>query len=357
MMDRRGFLRGSLAAAAVAGVGVSTRGATAAPSAASAAQLALGPVQHVVAIVVDGLTSSVIAKMPAVNTPGLTRMRRFGATTLNARTLTEKVSTLPNHASMLTGRPARLEDGGHGVVYGNDERQNTIHDAAGEYVPSVFDVVHDRGLRTELYASKSKFAFFDRSWNGTTAEAPPVGVQSGDKIDLYGYGEPDEITDWLVSSLTGSAAPAFAMMCLEQTDEAGHIFGFETAAYRQAVRQADAQIMRVLDTVASDTVLRGNTVVVVVSDHGGYDKGHVDPTKLRNFKVPFLVWGAGVARGADLYALNAGGRRDPGTSQPPYDATVAPIRVAEVANLTTHLLGLPVVPTSRIGSGPALRTR
>lgn len=355
-MDRRDFLRGSLAAAAVAGVGVSTRGAAAAPSAAasaSAAELAPGPIQHVVAIVVDGLTSSVIAKMPAANIPGLTRMRRFGATTLNARTLIEKTSTLPNHASMLTGRWA-AGLGGHGVVYGNDERENTIHDAAGEYVPSVFDVVHDGGLRTALYASKSKFEFFNRSWNGDYGAPDDDGR---DKLDIYDYGEPDEITDRLVSSLTGSTPPAFAMMCLEQTDEAGHIVGFETAAYRSAVRQADAQIMRVLQAVAGDAVLRGNTVVVVVSDHGGYDKGHVDPTKLRNFKVPFLIWGAGVARGADLYALNAGGRRDPGTSQPPYDAAVAPIRVAEVANLTTNLLGLPVVPTSRIGSGPALRTR
>lgn len=352
-MDRRNFLRGSLAAAAVAGVGVSTRGTAASPE----APLTPGPIQHVVAVVVDGLTSSVIAKMPAVNIPGLTRMRRFGATTLNARTLIEKTSTLPNHASMLTGRWA-AGPGGHGVVYGNDERENTIHDAAGEYVPSVFDVVHDRGLRTELYASKSKFEFFNRSWNDAYGAPDTVGDDNGhDKLDIYDYGEPDEITDRLVNSLTGSTPPAFAMMCLEQTDEAGHIEGFESAAYRGAVREADAQIMRVLQAVANDTVLRDNTVVVVVSDHGGYDKGHVDPTKLRNYRVPFLIWGAGVAGGADLYALNAGGRRNPGTSQPSYDADVAPIRVAEVANLATHLLGLPVVPTSRIGSGPALKTR
>ena len=350
-MDRRDFLRGSLASAAVAGIGVSTSGTAAAMRAGS------GPVRHVVTIVVDGLTSSVIAKMPATNIPGLTRMRRFGATTLNARTLIEKTSTLPNHASMLTGRWAQLP-GGHGVVYGNDERENTIHDAAKEYVPSVFDVVHDRGLRTELYATKSKFEFFNRSWNESYGDPDTVGDNNGrDKLDLYRYGEPDEVTDWLVSSLTGSTPPAFAMMCLEQTDEAGHIHGFESAAYRRSVQQADAQISRVLQAVANDTVLRGNTVVVVVSDHGGYDKGHVDPTKLRNFRVPFLIWGAGVARGADLYALNSGGRRDPGTRQPAYSAKVAPIRVAEVANVATNLLGLPVVPTSRIGNGPALKVR
>jgi len=350
-MDRRDFLRGSLASAAVAGIGVSTSGTAAAMRAGS------GPVRHVVTIVVDGLTSSVIAKMPATNIPGLTRMRRFGATTLNARTLIEKTSTLPNHASMLTGRWAQLP-GGHGVVYGNDERENTIHDAAKEYVPSVFDVVHDRGLRTELYATKSKFEFFNRSWNEQYGDPDTVGDNNGrDKLDVYRYGEPDEVTDWLVSSLTGSTPPAFAMMCLEQTDEAGHIHGFESAAYRRSVQQADAQISRVLQAVANDTVLRGNTVVVVVSDHGGYDKGHVDPTKLRNFRVPFLIWGAGVARGADLYALNSGGRRDPGTRQPAYSAKVAPIRVAEVANVATNLLGLPVVPTSRIGNGPALKVR
>jgi hypothetical protein len=65
------------------------------------------------------------------------------------------------------------------------------------------------------------------------------------------------------------------------------------------------------------------------------------------------VWGAGVADGADLYALNTD-RAAPGTGRPAYSATRQPIRNAEAANLVTELLGLPAVPGSRINAAQTL---
>ena len=72
-----------------------------------------------------------------------------------------------------------------------------------------------------------------------------------------------------------------------------------------------------------------------------------------NYRIPFLVWGAGVARG-DLYDLNAG-YRDPGTKRPSYAARRQPVRNGDVANLATGLLGLKPVPGSELDADQSLQ--
>ena len=69
-----------------------------------------------------------------------------------------------------------------------------------------------------------------------------------------------------------------------------------------------------------------------------------------------MVWGIGVARGTDLYALNPGDRRDPGVGRPTY-AGVQPIRNGEVANLVLDLLDLPSVPGSTTNAWQGLSVR
>lgn len=72
-----------------------------------------------------------------------------------------------------------------------------------------------------------------------------------------------------------------------------------------------------------------------------------------NYTVPFMAWGAGVAIGADLYELNPD-RLDPGPTQPPYTASLAPIRAAEAANLALDLLGLEPLPASQFDADHSL---
>ncbi len=303
-------------------------------------------VTMVLAISVDGLSTRAIRDLGPKKTPALHRMMAEGAGTLNARTEREQTRTLPNHTGMLTGRRIEAARGGHGITY-NTDRGSTVHKAAGRYVPSVFDVVHDRGGRTALFAAKTKFRTFDRSWN--TSGAPDlVGRDHGKaKIDRVRI---DANNLRLVNSVRAElqrSPRSFTFLHLSLPDAAGHEDGFTSPQYRRAVQQADARVGRVLRTIAARPALRDHLLVVLTADHGGVSgKSHSDETRLDNYRVPFLVWGPGVARGADLYALNPQ-RRDPGTARTSYSGR-QPVRNGDVANLVTDVLDRPAVGGSEL---------
>jgi hypothetical protein len=90
--------------------------------------------------------------------------------------------------------------------------------------------------------------------------------------------------------------------------------------------------------------------VILSADHGGTGTGHDDPANAANYTIPFFVWGEGVQPGADLYALNAGTRANPGSGRPSYTAAVQPIRNGDGGNLALAALALPAVPGSSINA-------
>ncbi len=227
-------------------------------------------------------------------------MLRHGASTLNARTLREKTQTLPDHTSMLTGRTATGNQG-HGVIVNHDPG-GTVHQAAGHHISSMFTVVHDRGGSTALYASKSKFALFDRSWNARSGGRDRVGTNNGrDKIDRYHHASEEQLVDRLVHRLR-QRPDSLSFLHLALPDEVGHHDGFGSRQYLRAVQRVDALLGRILRTIAHRPALRRHATVILTADHGGSGTGHRDPTRRAHFTIPFLVWGAGVADGADLYS-------------------------------------------------------
>ena len=335
---------GSVIAAAL--VGLLTGVLVPAPSAASVPE-----VDHVVLVSVDGLNPEAIRRLGRSGAPTFHRLMDQGAFTLNARTVHESTQTLPNHTSMVTGRPVTAT-GGHRVTF-NEDNGSTVHVRAGSYVAGIFDVVHDNGGRTALYSGKDKLDFLDRSWNGTNGAVDRTGVNNGrDKIDVYRRSTPGVLTDALIAALR-SSPPALAMIHYRGPDGVGHAQGYMSQAYLNEVSNTDRMIGRVLDTIAGSPSLAASTVVVLTSDHGGLGTSHANAALAVNYTIPFFVWGPGVDAATDLYALNAD-RAAPGTSRPTYTAVPQPIRNAEAGNLIAELLGLSAVPGSRINSAQTL---
>ena len=321
-------------------------------------------VRTVIHVSVDGLRPDAVTRQLGA-LPAFARLRAQGAFTDNARTTPTFGNTLPNHASQFTGR---VVAGPHGHGWDTNRFPDpavTLHRNRGGYVASAFDVASDAGLPTGLYASKAKFAVFDRSYGPGLGARDTTGADDGrDKIGTYVY---DRDTDALVGRLLADLAeePAgYHVLHLRDPDTAGHRFGWRLWGwhpYMRAVRRADRQIGRVLAAVDADPELAGRTVVIVTADHGGSGHDHGAPapayfTDRRDYTVPFYVWGAGVAP-ADLYELNEGTRADPGEGHPGVAARPQPVRNGDAANLALAALGLGPVPGSTIGAEAPLRVR
>ena len=310
-------------------------------------------------ISVDGLRPDAVTRQSAAALPAFTRLRVEGTFTQNARTDADYRNTLPNHTAQLTGRGVVGPDGHNWTVNSDPAPGVTLHSNRGEYVASVFDVVHDAGLRTAAYVSKSKFSLFDTSYDAAHGAPDETGEDDGrDKVDTYVYDpDTDRLTDRVVADLAANPAP-YTFLHLRDPDATGHwrTWSVRTGSrYLAAVRRADDRIGRVLEAVEADPRLRGRTAVIVTADHGGSGRGH-SSERVEHFTVPFYVWGPGIPS-ADLYAMNEDTRADPGTENVGYDAPRQPVRNGDAANLALGLLGLDPVPGSTIGTGHPLRVR
>jgi type I phosphodiesterase/nucleotide pyrophosphatase len=319
VLPRQALVATALGTALIAPLGPDTQSGSAGP---------VEPATRVMVISVDGLSPAALRKLGRDGTPHIHRLIAEGASTLNARTQVEMTTTLPNHTSMLTGRRINRRYEGHGVTWNEHIPGSTVQEAAGHAVGSIFSVLHKAGMNTALFAAKSKFSLFDRSWPGIDR------VTIRDEEDLA-------LTKAVRSDLVEHSR-AFRFVHLGGVDKTGHADGFMSAGYLTAVRRMDAKIGMLLKTIDDHPELDDLTVVLT-ADHGGRGSGHSDPQKLANYRVPFIVWGPEVTHD-DLYDLNPT-YQDPGKRRVGFSGD-QPIRNADVANLVADLLGLGPVPNS-----------
>jgi hypothetical protein len=294
-------------------------------------------VESVLAISIDGLNPEALRILGRTGAPHLHAFMASGASTLNARTARERTITLPNHTGMVTGRRVAAAAGGHGVTWNDDRRRPaTVQAAAGERVESVFTSISGAGGSTALFASKTKFSLWNRSW--------PLAIDKT-RIQL----DNGSLARAVRRDLRGRDRE-FRFVHFSLPDSTGHAKGFMSRPYLRSVRQVDALLGSIVTTVESDPALDAGTAIIVTSDHGGLGVSHSDARRFANYRVVFMVAGPGVAVGGDLYALNPDDRLDPGTRRTSYGQSVQPVRNSEVANLTLDLLDLDPVPGSQHNS-------
>ena len=318
---------------------------------------------HVIFISCDGTRPDAITNLGPKGAPTFHRIRREGAYTDNARTDATYTVTLPNHTAMVTGRGVVGQEGHQWISNKDPKLGQNLHRNRKGYISSVFAEVHDHGLRTALFASKSKFALYDISYNEKTGAVDEVGEDNGkDKLDIFQFeGETEKLVDGVVAALKSDQPPHFTMLHLRDPDSAGHAHSWDVTSsdtdYMKAVSNVDALIGRLFKAVETNDSLKGKTWFVIVADHGGLTKtkGHGEAKEEDNYTIPFYVWGPGVKAGAELYAFNSDTRQDPGKVNPAYGKGVAPIRSGGAGNLVLKLLGLPAIEGSTINAEQDLK--
>ncbi len=96
--------------------------------------------------------------------------------------------------------------------------------------------------------------------------------------------------------------PDMFFMQLDHTDSAGHAHGYGTTPYLEQITVSDALVGRVVDAIKVAGVF-DESLVVVLSDHGGKDKSHGSdhPDCMSTF---WACRGAGVVQGGDINEIN-----------------------------------------------------
>jgi len=314
--------------------------------------------KYVIVISVDGMGSAYVKQLlapgPSTELTTIKRIQAEGSGTLNARDDADFAITLPNHTTMITGRGVTGATGHNWTTNTDPAPTATLASNKKAYVASVFDVAHDNGLRTGIWSGKSKFGLFHQSYGATTGAPDTTGRDNGrDKIDydkiVAGASAADLTADFIRQM---SANPYhFVFFHYQDPDAAGHAHGWSAdpaGAYATALKAVDTQIGNILQMVRNSPTLNGKTAIILTSDHGGHGKTHGDTKNPLDYTIPFYVWGAGIAAGGDLYALNPTRRSAPAAAaNPPYTGP-QPIRNGDAANLALTLLGLGPVPGSTI---------
>lgn len=288
-----------------------------------------------------------------------------GPHTLDARSDAQYTITLPNHISMLTGRPV-LGPFGHGWTANGDPADpghgGTLHAGKGVYITSVFDVAHDAGLSTSCCATKSKFWLFAQSYNWSSGQRDTTGDDNG----------PQKLDAFILCEQTTDAAAAVADRLRRQSkrsldflhcaapDVAGHSYDWRIerdSPYFAAVKEVDRALGTLLEAIDSDDDLRGRTAIVLTADHGGGvpRKTHTDITCPVNFRIPFVVWMGDGQPSTDLLSLNPERLRPAREQIGERDGSTQPIRNGDAANAALALLGLQSIPGSFYGAERQLR--
>ncbi|MFZ5833481.1 MAG: LamG-like jellyroll fold domain-containing protein [Planctomycetota bacterium] len=363
-------------------------------------------VEYVIHISVDAMHAGAVSALDPAAAPNFYRLLNEGAATFDARTDFNRTNTSPNHATIFTGRPVfdwTRTDGStiEGHLWGENATDDptysytgsagpnniTLHDVhtaitspvftqggdnytstggntpektAYEYVHSVLDVAHDAGLRTGMYYGKHRINMEVNSYDSDSGapDLNPLGGDNGaNKVDSFLY-QPDTQTAALISAWkTDMQADPFnySFIHFSRPDHVGHPRTWDLTPgsdYQQSIQLVDGYLGEILELIETDPRFKDNTAIVLTTDHGGrLGTGTHDPATWQdNYQIPFMVWGPGVAAGADLYQLNPQ-YLTPGEGRPDYqDPYGQPIRNGDSPNLVLSLLGLSAIPNSSMNA-------
>ena len=300
-------------------------------------------VDHVVVVAVPGLTSTVVRKMGS-ELAELDRMAQGGATTRNARTATETTAPEANLVSMLTGRRVYPKAGGHGVG-SKKTLPKTVHESAGQYVSSVYDLAHNLSRRTSFVTSRPQSKVVRQSWNKRSGGKDPYGVDDGTaKFDqVKSLRDDAAAVSWWKGKMAKRPA-ALSVVELTGAERAGTASGWTSDAYQKAVKKVSRRVAAIRRGIQRQTEMNGTTLLVVTGTSGAQKAKGSSRKWVESYRVPMWITGPGVPAAADLYGLNPS-LVYPGKEQPGYSGP-QPLRLGDLANLVNRTLGLPPIPGS-----------
>lgn len=218
---------------------------------------------RVLILSIDGLRPDAILAAPM---PNLLNLMQNSAYTLDARTVFPS-STLPSHASMLTGTcPSK-----HGVDWNDYSPEEGYANGI-----DLFDLAHARGLQTVMHVGKEKLR----------------QITEPSSLDIFTYVNDRDlvVTQRLLDDFPQDFGLLFVHFPL--VDGMGHVYGWMSPQQLSVAFRADEALVQILSELDARN-LRGETLIIVTSDHGGHDTTHGSSLP-EDMTIPWIASGPGI---------------------------------------------------------------
>lgn len=220
--------------------------------------------------------------LPKADMPNLKQMMKEGSYTLKNRSVLPSSSAV-NWASMLMGASPTL----HGYTeWGSQtpEIPSAITNPDGLF-PSIYSQIKEQN------PSATTAAIYSWGGIGYLLEKKAVDINIATKDD------DDKALQEAIRTIKESK-PTFTFIHLDEPDGVGHSVGHDTPEYYEELKKTDKQIGQLQQAII-DVGIASETLFIVVSDHGGIDKGHGGKT-LAEVEVPWVMTGPGIAKGKEV---------------------------------------------------------
>ena len=235
------------------------------------------PPKHVIMIGFDGMSANSLKNGVAM--PNYRSMMKRGSYTLKNRSVLPSSSAV-NWASMFMGACPEL----HGFnTWGSqkpdfDSRELTENNLFPDIFYLIRQVKPDAEL-SHIY-----------EWDGMYYLADSKSIDNVKQASLSGEDVENSLAS-VIEYIT-TKKPNFCTLIFDEPDGAGHSHGWESEEYYTMLNHLDGALQTIIDAV-EEAGMMDETVFVLVSDHGGIDKGHGGPT-LDEMETPLVFCGKGI---------------------------------------------------------------
>ncbi|MDR2473653.1 MAG: alkaline phosphatase [Tannerella sp.] len=237
-------------------------------------------IKHVVVIGIDGLSCEGLRK---ANTPTMDDMMAHGAYNFAVRCVLPTVSK-PNWNAMLCGAGPDIT-GCASNGWNRDKYDiEPVAKTDNKSFPNIFYIFRQQRPEAEL-GSVYQWGDF-----GSMLDKAIMNMNETDSTAL--------LTAQRSAQYIIDKKPDFLFIQLDDVDHFGHSDGHMTEPYLESITVADTYVKMLLDAI-NKAEIASSTLVMIVSDHGGINKGHGGNT-IEELTTPIIYYGPGIKKGYEI---------------------------------------------------------
>ena len=231
---------------------------------------------HVLLIGLNGVSSEAFQYS---QTPNIINLLQSGSISLKTRSVLPTLSA-PNWSSHLSGSgPEQTGVTNNNWLPNNFAIEPTVKDNLGHF-PSIFNLIKQNNLQA------STAMFYDWDWLGEY-----LNLNYIDKaVFTASYTETTE----KASEYIRDKKPVLTFVFYGTPEEIGPLEGHSTIEYYLSIKKIDDEIGKLV-SVLKETGIYDETNIIIVSDHGGINKGQSGES-MAEIEIPWIITGPGIIK-------------------------------------------------------------